>query len=350
MNTNTSVAPATQVEVDKRSYIGGSDVAAIVLGRNRWKDDPFTVWARLTGLAPQRERDAETLERLEMGHLMEPVVSLKAEKRLGVKLREVPLLVHPSLGWLGVHIDREAVDGSTDVELKTVEWDRDGVWSEEGAAQRVPDEHFLQVVTYIGVRHAMKQTRPHRIAAQFGLRELRMYEFFPDKQILAIWENVAARLADFYEKHVRAGDPPPVGASEVADAWLKRAFPKNESEEMIWDGEAKARELCRAYVEARKREKDAETEKEAFGNEIARIIGKKYGLEGQADGVKWRASWPFIEPQVEHVTDYATLLAAMASKHGFEVTAEDIGRHTKPVTVRQGNRRIYVSTKEGKGR
>lgn len=332
---------------ERAPKIGGSDVPAI-LGLSKYRD-PFSVWLRITearaGRTPPQTEDSD---RLEMGRLLEPVIAGRAARKLGVTLREVPTIVHPKYDWLAGHIDREIVEHDGDVELKSVEWDPLNLWSdpEKGEAQRIPEDYYVQVVTYLGLRLARKETRPHHVAAQFGFQGLRMYRVDPDRLVVATWEKILERLEDWWASHVLTGNPPPVGASKATEEWLKKSYPTHgDDKTLIVDNGDDVAEVFRAYAEAKKKAEETDSARDALENELKRLIGNRYGIQGANGGQEYRATWSYVKPLTGLVTDWEKVTADLCELHKVNLPAELIQNHTRPVTTRAGYRTLRASVK-----
>jgi predicted phage-related endonuclease len=333
---------------ERAPRIGGSDVPAI-LGMSKYRS-AFDVWLRITEARAGRPvPQTEDNDRLEMGRLLEPVIAQRAERRLGLPLRTVETLRHPQFEWLSGNIDREVVDGSADVELKSVEWDPLNLWSDpsKGEEQRIPEDYYVQVVTYMGLRLARKETRPHHVAAQFGFQGLRMYRYDPDRLSIATWSKILERLHEFWERHVLTGEPPPVGASKATEAWLKEKFPTHgDDKTLIVDNSDDVAEVFRAYKAAADKFDEAEKNVTALENEIKRLVGARYGIEGENQGTKYRATWAYVKPQTGLVTDWKKVLDDVCELNKVSVPVESIQNNTRPVTFRAGYRTLRPGVKE----
>jgi predicted phage-related endonuclease len=307
----------------ERRYIGGQDAATIAL-EAAGKTPPFgrsafDVWSRLMCIAPEQK----DTDRFELGRLMEEPIAQRFANRTKMRLYPVEMIVHPGYDWVGGHIDRGAYDhcnlvrdegSDADVECKTVGWydGRDEEWSDpnSGEAQRVPMAYMIQAVWYAGIPRpgilqqddpVYRETLPAfsrriYIAAQFDFRPLRVYGWEPNDTIKTIWARTFEACQEFWERYVQTGDPPPAPKDTAGEKrWLNVKFP-NAGEEML-TADYKALELAKAYKEAQARESAAKAEKEKLGNELGRLIGSAYGIEGTIEGKRVRVSWPTIRKE-----------------------------------------------------
>jgi len=112
--------PSKQWVDNRRNYLGGSDIAAI-LGQSSFKT-PLQVWMRKQGLIDP----VESTMRMEFGNVFEPVMAGYYEDITGLKTRRVNKpFTHEEHDFLRANIDRqvlnigERVDGTGVLELKT---------------------------------------------------------------------------------------------------------------------------------------------------------------------------------------------------------------------------------------
>ena len=342
-----------QLEEEKRQRIGGSDISAIV-GLNPYKS-AFDVWVRLTGQEhllktaadddDEEEKDSDGeqddhADRLELGRLLEEPIAQRYTLKTGIALRPLGELVHPVYDWAGGHIDREAVDGSRDVECKSVDpWDRERQWSMPGEVQRVPEYVTIQVCWYLTMRG---YSRPHHIAAQRGFRPLQVYPFNPTDQIQRIGANLMEQAHQFITKYVKTGNPPPLGDGPAAKAFLAKHHMLDPKKQLA-PAPPGAEDLARRYEQAKTLADKWAKEKKAIRNDIAALVGDRYGLAGET----FTATWPEVPEKTEAVTDHEALCRELCEDNEIEIPAELIQKHTRIVTVRKGYRTFKVNTKKG---
>jgi predicted phage-related endonuclease len=343
------LSPEEALQAEKRHSIGGSDAAVIALEAAGKKPpfgkSSFDVWLRLTGRAPEKE----DTERLEMGRLLEEPIAQKFARRTGLAVQALPQVVHPQYPWATGHIDR-AVLGLVpgDLEIKTVEFDPLGDWSQPGDEQHVPMGYFFQAVWYVGLPRdgiAAFERMVH-MAAQFGLSGgMRVYRWWPDDKIRAIHARMFEACQRFYEDYVLKDEPPPMptyeGAGDAAKRWLAYKHPLAKDSEIV-PGTPQLVELVSAYEEAREKAAEWDGKKELLGSEIKRLVGDHYGMQAQAGGLTARATWAYTNPQTKAFTDYEAIL----SEIGCDVPAELIQKHTRIVTTRQGFRSLRATLKK----
>jgi predicted phage-related endonuclease len=271
---------------------------------------------------------------------LEEPIAQRYTRKTGIALRPLGELVHPVYNWAGGHIDREAVDESLDVECKSVDpWDRERQWSLPGEVQRVPEYVTLQVCWYLTMRG---YSRPHHIAAQRGFRPLQVYPFNPTDQIQRIGANLLEQAHQFIEKYVKTGNPPPLGDGPAADGFLARFHMKDPKKELSPAPPGTA-ELVARYEQAKSLSDKWTKEKKAIRNDIAALVGDRYGLAGES----FTATWPETPSKTEAVTDYAAVAMELAEDNELEIPVELIQKHTQILTVRKGYRTFKVNTKKG---
>lgn len=120
-NTNTfsSEIPSQDWVDERKNYIGGSDVAAI-LGESSYST-PLQVWMRKKGLIDP----VDSTPIMEFGNVFEPVMADNFSHTTGLKVRRVnESFIHSEHTFLRANIDRQilngdGVDGTGVLELKT---------------------------------------------------------------------------------------------------------------------------------------------------------------------------------------------------------------------------------------
>lgn len=199
---------------DRRSFLGGSDVAAI-LGLSEWRS-PVDVWMEKTGrVDPQAAISPEKAQILARGKKLEPYVIDMGLHKLRERGHEVKLLArnqrytHPVYPWLQVEIDAEfLIDGEhVNVDAKTVTGFARNKWGEEDS-EDVPMDYAAQFMTGLNVTGR----RRCLVLALIGLDDVMTFWVHRDDEtfswimedLIAFWScNVqqdkapdAARLAD----------------------------------------------------------------------------------------------------------------------------------------------------------
>ena len=131
--------------LERRRYIGGSDVAAI-LGLNPWKTN-IELWEEKTGL--RQPENISQKEEVKRGVNMEPLLrNIFAITRPHLTVQEGRFLVHPDYLFMAANIDGIVDDGISPgvLEIKTARVKNLSDWKD-----RVPDYYYLQCLHYLAV-------------------------------------------------------------------------------------------------------------------------------------------------------------------------------------------------------
>lgn len=201
--STTELAP---VEIDRSTFIGGSDVAAI-LGVSPWKT-PYELWLSKTGRAPVEEVSAAQQKRFDRGHRLEPVVLDMLLDRLRDEGHEVELIcrnkrytdaTHPFLACeidFELMLDGEHING----DCKTVHPFAAKKWGEEGTDE-VPIDYAAQFMHGLGITGRRRCI----VATLIGMDDLLIY--FVDRDDETI-DAIRARAVQFWNECVLADLPP----------------------------------------------------------------------------------------------------------------------------------------------
>lgn len=192
---------------ERQNGVGGSD-AGVILGVSPWKT-PIQLFLEKTGQAPPPEEN----DAMRWGSLLEDTVAREAAQQMGVKFRRRhKALHHPARPWMLGHIDREIVGQKTLVEIKTTAT-KNGEWGEDGTDQ-IPPAYLAQVSHYMAVGNYERAFVPVLFLVS---RKMHIYEVKRDKELETILINAEA---DFWNRHVLTGTPPPPREVEdVARLW-----------------------------------------------------------------------------------------------------------------------------------
>lgn len=194
------IIPAQDVgELDRRTYLGSSDIAAI-LGLSPWKS-PVDCWFEKMGQPKPIDADKERL--FKRGKRLEPVVlDMLADERgieivaRGARYRDAQ---HP---WMAAEIDAEAiVDGERiNVEVKTVHPFAADAFGEEGTDE-IPIGYAAQA-TYGQMITGRRRTL---FAVLVGAENLSVYWLDRDEDTI---RGIREKAVAFWHDHVLARVPP----------------------------------------------------------------------------------------------------------------------------------------------
>ncbi len=188
-------APIAVGQLDRSTYLGGSDVAPI-LGISPWRT-PLDVY--LDKIQPRKEEtDPGRLKVLNRGKRMEPyVIDLLAEETGLEIIRRGERYLDPDLDFIAAEIDAEAATGEN-IEIKTVSPFKAREWGEE-QSDEIPLHYAAQAM------HGMMVTS--REVCVFGVLiggdDFRVYRIERDdvtidairQKEIEFWAQVQARQA-----------------------------------------------------------------------------------------------------------------------------------------------------------
>ena len=196
---------------ERKSYIGGSDAAAII-GLSKWKT-PYEVWLEKTGQGIPKE---ETLP-MKVGRLMEGIVADLWSKQYNKKLKKSnKTIFSKQYPFIGGNLDRMIVGEKSFLEVKTTGERLSKEWDDN----KIPLQYLIQCLHYLYVT----QFEYCYLCVLIGNSELKSYQiFYKDyqKQI----EQIIQKEVEFWQKYVVTKVPPPVSAGD-SEAIFQQFLPK----------------------------------------------------------------------------------------------------------------------------
>lgn len=269
---------ATQADVgaiDRRTYLGGSDAAAI-LGLDPYGKTPLTVYLAKRGELetgapdPEREKFLKRRKRWE-----EPIVAMLREEYDGEIMAVNARYIDQEHQFLAAEIDFEWVDADGVIqngEIKTVSpfaFNEAAGWGDAGTDQ-IPVHYAAQVLHGLGV----KRRDVCIVAALAGLDTMVFYRVERDEQAIA---DLRAAEVAFWHDHVLAGVPPePI---TLADA--QRLFSRRNGRPVEVDEETAGK--IEHLRQARGKLKAIEGDAKELELDVARAICKAWGVEDGAE-------------------------------------------------------------------
>jgi len=159
----------------------------------------------LTKIGLKEPVDLSGVEKVQMGHVMEPVIGRLAEERLQINLKDAPYaLTHPKHDWLRSHFDFISLDGRVLVEAKNYSAQVRNKFDTE--ANIIPAADMAQLIheaTVHGVERII-------LAVLFGGQEFCTFDFtITDQQKDQLIKDMAV-----YWGHVQAKNPLPPETTE----------------------------------------------------------------------------------------------------------------------------------------
>lgn len=289
------VAALQAAGVDRRRYVGGSDIAA-VMGISQWKT-PVELFFEKNADQPQAE-DPERAKFFRNRKDQEPIIARRLEREYGVEVTKLSLdenpnrYTDPEYDFFAAEVDFEfrmtdAVRGAfpdredfgaipngtlCNGELKTVHPLAAGKWGDHGS-EDLPIEYAAQGEWGCGVTR-----RPAcLVAALFGIDALLCFPVMADQETIA---GMRARAVTFWTDHVLTGIPPdPISVNDVLRLYRGfRGKPADLSDE--------AHEALRNLDLVRKQITAFEGDKAELEWRIARCIAEQWNAELHASDSK----------------------------------------------------------------
>lgn len=272
-----------QVDHDRRRYIGGSDVAA-VLGISPWRT-PLQLWEAKTAPALPQERPP-TGPKLR-GHRWEAVVAEMLVEYLEAHGHTVEVVannrryIDAERPYLAAEIDFEVrLDGEdeiTNVELKTVHPFKVGEWGEAGTDES-PVWYTAQGMHGLGVTGR----RRCLVAPLFGADEIRAYPVLRDDETI---DAMRARCDAFWQLVQTGVSPDP---TTLAD--LDRLYRGDDTQPALIADEELTRHVLRLRaIKAEIKARELEAEQVEF--DVKRAMRDAVELVIPDDGKKVAISW-----------------------------------------------------------
>lgn len=200
------------LDVDRATFIGGSDAAAI-LGISKWTT-PLQVFHEKTRNPLFEKKDKAVFQR---GKRWEPIaleMLLDAlEDEDGVRpelLARNARYTDPVYPFLSCEIDAEILRKGErlNVEIKTVHPFAAGEWGEQGS-EEIPIHYAAQVMHGMGIRKSQRVI----VGALFGADSMLPFVVERDNDTILAMRN---KCVDFWHNHVLAGIPPdPVNMADM---------------------------------------------------------------------------------------------------------------------------------------
>ena len=262
---------------DRISGIGGGDIASIVgLSSFRTAWDVFAAKRRLVD--PPDE--AALPEYMRWGALLQrPILEEdgRLEKAEDLEFYFDSLFRHPERPWQIGHPDADRPPSGILVEAKTVGLFQAHQYGEAGT-DSIPERDIVQVQWYMSL---LDREAAH-VAVLVGGQELRVFTVQRNRPLEAFLLEKAER---FWTDHVLADEPPPLGDSEAAAAYLKKSFPRETIE--LRPPTDKEFAIVETYADARANFAHWEALKKGLENQLKFHIGNAAGLSGD----DWKISW-----------------------------------------------------------
>lgn len=313
-------APIAVGQLDRATYLGGSDVAAI-LGVSPWTT-PFMLFQKKTGAYVEEITPAKR-RILERGARWEPIVLEMLVDELTDRGHEVEVIatgqryLDPEHSFLAAEIDAELiVDGEpVNGEMKTAGYFAAGAWGEYDSNE-VPIYYLAQVMHGLMIQPRRRAI----VAAVTGFDERPMIRWVDrDEETIAA---IRAREIEFWER-IQSGDAPdPVTPEDVK--WL---YPKDSGATL--EADIDLLEACGDLKALKANAKELDAQIELLATKVKARMGEAAALLGPNG--KPIATWKTNKAGTK--TDWQ----AVAAEAGAEAVL--IAKHTKTT---QGARPFLV--------
>lgn len=256
-----------QVQDDRRTYIGGTDLAAI-MRMSRWKSE-LTVYLEKKADAPPA---FEPNERMEFGLMAEQLVADLWMKRTGKKATKRGVLTtlrHKDYPYIACHPDRSVVGENALLECKTAEIMKLREWKnttdENGEeVENIPAEYILQC------HQQMLVTGCDRvyIACAIGFGNFVTKVIERDEKIL---KNILDKQVSWWTTHI-VGNKMPENLLAMDSDNLDLLYPTAKPDTVITYDDDSVRLAMERYLEDMREYKKLELQLEAQKNEFKMLI------------------------------------------------------------------------------
>jgi len=173
---------------ERREYIGGSDIAAI-MNMNRWKT-PLKLWLEKTGeIEPD---DLSQNDSVQLGIELEEFVAQKFSKETKKPVRKQNKMYrHKDFPFLVAHVDRLITNSDEILECKTCSFYKKEEWEDE----KIPTEYIMQVIWYLGITGKKKGY----IAVLIGGQTFKYKPVQFDKELFDLMVEAACEFWNFVQ-------------------------------------------------------------------------------------------------------------------------------------------------------
>lgn len=265
-------------EIDRKTYIGGSDIAAI-LGLDPYGKTPLKVYMAKRGelqgqMDPEKELFLKRRKRWEG-----PVLEMLKEEYGGNIVAFNQRYVDDEFPFMAAEIDFEWADENGELqngEIKTVSpfafMSSGGGWGDQGTDE-IPINYLCQVMYGLGIKKRQRCV----LAAMVGLDNMVFYQIEADPELIA---DIRKKVADFWFNHVVPGvEPDPITMSDVT-----LAMRKFSGKPVDLDAEALAN--LREMANARAMKESSEAAAKDFEFKVAKFVLDAYkcATEAEFDG------------------------------------------------------------------
>jgi putative phage-type endonuclease len=214
--------------LERRSRGLGSSDAATALGLNPYKS-PFRLWQEKRGeIEPDDLSDNEAVE---LGTLLEPIVSELFERRTGKRLHRVNQTIeHPRLEFMVCNIDRRVVGEPALAEIKTA-----GFWAAQSDEWGEPGTDAVPFKYAVQVHHQLACLPKYEVGyipLLVAGQHFKLYEVRRDEGIVEMLERM---LGAFWQCVIEGTPPAPTTLEQAKERWPHSASVEIEATAEIVD-------------------------------------------------------------------------------------------------------------------
>lgn len=310
-STIDKAAEMTAWREERRSYLGGTDVAAII-GENQFKS-PLQVWYDKKGLSEDIDNP-----RMRMGREREPHIAQRYVEITGQPIEECGTFRHPSVDFFAANPDRLLVKVNGVLECKSGINRHRGTygWGDPGTDQ-VPRIYLVQGVWYAGILN--------RDFTDYAFEDRETCETY----VYRVWrdmeyESMLFEMAEKWWKRFILGDEQPT-ADERDLEYIKAALPKDSGQVIAAPADLETKIYKAVEIKAQANKlytlvKDVEAETKLLMGEAA-VLTLSTG-----DKVTWKNN------QASLVTDWESVArkVAQAAEWSEADLAAIVGEFTAP--------------------
>lgn len=267
MKTSHDSAPIPKDASDRRGYVGGSEIAAVL------NLEPYgcarRLWYQKTG--QMQDRSFRETGPMRVGTVMEGWIADQVEEKYGFKLRRKAAV--QGMEHEVAHLDRHIVAmderGPGVLEIKCIGRESYWKWFFDG----VPQAYVLQLQWYM----RLTGWKWGAIAAwnreHDGDGEVKLYEFTYDDDLMAM---VSERVDEFWQRVTDRNPPPPLNPRDTRCDGCEFGATCRDEEWANVGGDERRDDLVQIvqqYAEARAILKTAEEHKEQCQSRLANALG-----------------------------------------------------------------------------
>lgn len=288
----------------RRTGVAVSDLSAI-LGVNPYKT-PIQVYMDKLGLVEETEDSLP----MKLGRKLEPIIGELFTERTGLAVIPGEITQHPSHELLIGTPDFLVTDKPAGMEAKTTAWAREDEWGPE-MTDLIPMHYLVQCLGYLEITGRDEWFLSLLVG---GSRDFRIYRIPRNDEMQKQLIGAAER---FWREHIETQTPPPLDATKSSAAYLKRVFPRHETD-ALRTASAEESALIGECIQFKRELDEAESRFNEHKNQLCALIGDEAGItdgqykvtwEKSKDGerVDWKAVATELNPPDDLIARFTTI-------------------------------------------